>query len=404
MISLLDHQKKAVDELRSGSILCGGVGTGKSITALAYYYSKICNGEIDPIGPMKKPTDLYIITTARKRDTLEWDAECIKIGLSRDSETNQSGVKVVIDSWNNIAKYVEVKDAFFIFDEQRLVGNGAWVKSFLKISRTNQWILLTATPGDTWVDYIPVFLANGFYKNRTEFYKRHVVFDRFAKYPKIKYYINVNRLIGLKDRITVRMDYEKPAEPVRLDILMSYDTAKYSETVKTRWNFEKDKPIESPTELCGLLRKICNSGPERLDELLKIFKRHKKVIVFYNFDYELEILRNFAGKEALIFAEWNGHKHEPIPKSDTWLYFVQYTSGSEGWNCIETDCIVFFSLSYSYRVMTQAAGRIDRLNTPFDHLYYYYFKTASPIDKAIDRAIKCKKEFNERNFVETLDI
>ena len=64
----------ALDRLNNGSILCGDTGSGKSLTALAYYFSKENGGSFeDEYIPMKDPPqDLYIITTARKRDTLEW--------------------------------------------------------------------------------------------------------------------------------------------------------------------------------------------------------------------------------------------------------------------------------------------------------------------------------------------
>ena len=166
-IELRDYQLDAVHRMKNGCILCGGVGSGKSRTSLAYYFTQE-GGCIQPYSPMKKPRDLYIITTARKRDDLEWDEELVPFLLSTKPENNSLYKnKVIIDSWNNIGKYTDVKGAFFIFDEQRVVGSGAWVKSFLKIARWNKWILLTATPGDTYSDYLPVFLANGFFKNRT---------------------------------------------------------------------------------------------------------------------------------------------------------------------------------------------------------------------------------------------
>lgn len=399
-ITLYDYQLDAIKRMRNGSILCGGVGSGKSRTSLAYYFMQE-GGSLDPYSPMKgKPKDLYIITTARKRDTLEWDGELVPFLLSTKPEENKLyNNKVVIDSWNNIGKYSEVKDAFFIFDEQRVVGSGAWVKSFLKIARGNNWILLSASPGDTWTDYIPVFIANGFYKNRSEFTREHIVYSRFSKYPKIDRYVNTGRLIRLRDRILVDMDFDRKTTAHHEDVYCSYDISKYKDAIRHRWDPYKNEPIQQASGLCYVLRRIVNEDESRMVALLEILEDRPRVIIFYNFDYELDLLMDVAYSHAIEVAQWNGHKHQPIPDSDRWVYLVQYTAGAEGWNCIKTDTIVFFSQNYSYKIMYQAAGRIDRLNTPYTDLYYYHLKTRSGIDLAISKALKNKKQFNERKWV-----
>lgn len=388
-VELFEHQKQALEKLHTGSILCGGVGSGKSITGIAYYMTR----EFP-----RKPIDIFIITTARKRDTFEWEHECMKFGLSTNPECSIGGVCVTIDSWNNIGKYISVKDCFFLFDEQRVVGYGTWVKNFLKITKNNKWILLSATPGDTWMDYIPVFIANGFYKNKTEFCRRHVVYNRFAKYPQVSRFVEEKHLNRLRSSILVTMDFHRDTIPHHEKVVVGFDKDIYDATMKTRWNFFKDQPIMESSELCQTLRRIVGSDPSRLQKIKEVMKAHPKAIIFYNYDYELDILRTLD----IPIAEWNGHKHEPLPTGDTWAYLVQYSAGAEGWNCITTDTIIFYSQSYSYKAMVQAAGRIDRLNTPFVDLYYYHIVSMSKIDLAIARALRNKKSFNESAFLKSL--
>ena len=403
-IELRDYQLDAISRMRNGCILCGGVGSGKSRTALAYYYI-LNGGEIkndQHYYPMRSnPSDLYIITTARKRDTLEWEGEMVPFLFTVHSENDDNiyDHRVVVDSWNNIAKYCDVTGAFFIFDEQRVIGYGAWTKAFLKIAKSNQWILLSATPGDTWSDYIPVFVANGFYKNKTEFLREHAVYSRFTKYPKIERYLNTGRLIRLRNKILIDMDFERKTVSHHEDVFVKYDIAKYKEAIRTRWDCFKNEPIQQASGLCYVLRRIVNSDESRQVALLEIFEEHPKLIVFYNFDYELDILKGLYYGDDVEIAEWNGHRHCPIPESsERWVYLVQYTAGCEGWNCIKTDTVVFFSQNYSYKVMEQARGRIDRMNTPYTDLYYYHLKSRSGIDLAISKALRDKKKFNERKF------
>ena len=395
-VQLYDYQVDAVTKMKNGCVLCGGVGSGKSRTSLAYYY--ILNGgkvNQKTTVKMKRPTDLYIITTARKRDTLEWEGELGPFLMSTHPEVNAYKNKIVVDSWNNIQKYKDVKKAFFIFDEQRVVGSGAWVKAFLRITKSNQWILLSATPGDTWQDYIPVFIANGFYKNRSEFIREHVIYSRFCKFPKVDRYINTGRLIRLRNNILIDMDFNRKTIAHHEDVWCDYDVLLYKRLHKERFDVWKDEPFQSAGELCYGLRKVVNSDESRLDAVLDIFKKRGRVIIFYNFDYELEMLKSVDYGKGVEVSEWNGHKHQPIPDGQKWVYLVQYNAGNEGWNCIKTDTIIFYSQNYSYKVMVQAAGRIDRLNTPYQHLYYYHLKSRSGIDLGIARALKDKKKFNE---------
>lgn len=404
---LYEHQKNAVDRMFDGCILNGGVGSGKSRTALYYYFTQF-GGKIDDdvYVKMKDPIDLYVITTAKKRDDKEWEREMVPFLLSKDPEATPYTMKTVVDSWNNIKKYANVTDAFFIFDEDRVTGNGAWVKAYLKIARRNRWVLLTATPGDTWSDYIPVFIANGFYRNRTEFAREHIVYSRFTDYPKIDRYLNTGRLVRLRNKLLVDMDYRKRTVRHDIDVWCDYDVDRYKQAAKTRWNPFTDEPIRNASELCYVWRKIVNGSPNRLAKLLDIFEKHDRLIIFYNFDYELEAMKDLfenymsgipEGKFKM--AEWNGHNHQPIPESESWAYLVQYNAGAEGWNSIHTDTIVFYSQTYSYKMLEQARGRIDRLNTPYTDLYYFHMKSKSGIDVAISRALSNKKKFNEGKFV-----
>lgn len=396
---LYDYQMDAVNRMRNGCILNGGVGSGKSRTGL-YYYFKEQGGSINPdYSPMKKPKDLYIITTAMKRDSLEFEGELGIFRLSTVSDLNYYKNKVTIDSWNNIQKYKDISGAFFMFDEDRVTGYGAWVKSFLKIAKSNDWIILSATPGDTWEQYIPVFIANGFYKNKTEFAREHIIYSRFSKYPKVDRYINTGRLIKQRNQILIDMDFSRKTIPHHEDIYVRYDISKYKDVVRTRWDPFKNEPIQQASGLCYVLRRIVNSDESRQVVLMELAEKHPRMIVFYNFDYELDILKGLYYGNDCEIAEWNGHEHQPIPQSKRWVYLVQYTAGCEGWNCIRTDTIVFYSQNYSYKVLAQASGRIDRLNTPFRDLYYYHLKTRSGIDLAISKALSEKKQFNETRWV-----
>jgi len=403
---LRSDQVEAVNHLKNGSILVGGVGSGKSRTALAYFYFKVCGGYI-PIDELDKgfhkmtnPMDLYIITTAKKRDNKEWEEEADLFMISSIPGVDKiNGVTMHVDSWNNISKYLDVHDAFFIFDEQRVVGYGEWARSFIKITRRNKWILLSATPGDQWTDYIPVFIANGFYKNKTDFMSQHCIMSHFTTFPRIERYIGTARLIRLRESILVDIDYFKKTTDHHIQVPVDYDKNSYLVIFKNRWNIYEDLPVENISQCCYLLRKVVNTDPSRITAMEELLAKNDRTIVFYNFDYELDILRDIVKRYNYTSGEWNGHVHNPIPDTDKWVYLVQYTAGAEGWNCTKTNVVIFYSENYSYKTMVQASGRIDRCDTKYTDLYYYHLKSKAPIDLAISAALKKKKKFNERSFL-----
>lgn len=401
-IELAPHQRKAVRELHNGAILKGGVGTGKTRTAMYYYITAVCNGRVsvngvgDTVAP-QRPRDIYVITTAKKRDDLDWEQEAARFGVSTNREISLGGVQIKVDSWNNIENYTGIKHAFFVFDEQRLVGSGAWVKAFYKIAEQNEWIMASATPGDTWMEYIPVFVANGYYKNRTEFIREHVIFKPFSKFPKIDRYVNQGRLIKYRKDILVEMPFKRHTVRHVKPVITEYDRDLMKRAMVDRWHVYEERPIRDVGELFIVMRKIVNSDPDRITKVLEIQKKHPRLIIFYNFNYELENLRTMGEELGIPMREWNGHKHETIPDSDSWIYLVQYTAGAEGWNCVTTDAMVYFSLNYSWKINEQGKGRIDRMNTPYKDLHYYILRSDSAIDTAITRALAMKQNFNEKD-------
>lgn len=400
-VELYPHQRVAVENMKNGSVLVGGVGTGKTITSLVYFYTKVMGGELNKPQTITNPMDVYVFTTARKRDELDWQRDAAKLAISSDREASIHGIKLNVDSYHNIAKYVgEIENAFIILDEQKMVGNGTWTKSFIKLAKKNQWVMLSATPGDKWEDYIPLFVANGFVKNRTEFKRNHIVYSSYSKFPKVERYLEVGKLLKWRHEILVNMPYARHTTRHIHPVAVDHDRDLMKRVTTDRWHPYEERPLRDVAEMFSVMRKVAYSDPSRIEALMELMQyNHSRLIVFYNFDYELEALRELGEKSPNhVFAEWNGHRHDPIPKANRWVYLVQYTAGAEAWNCIETDAVCFYSQTYSYKQFEQAQGRIDRLNTPFVDLHYYVLKSTAMIDLAVSRALKAKKSFNESQY------
>lgn len=393
------YQQDAVDRMKNGCILNAGVGTGKSFMGLLYYWTEVCDGVYtdDEYKPMKNPRPLLIITTPKKRDSLEWEKDMLPFLLSPDDDANpySSDAPVRIDSWQNIKKYTNVVGYFVIFDENCLSSWGTWTKSFLKIAKKNQWILLTATPGDNWSDYIPVFIANGFYKNKTEFKENHIIMNPFTRYPSIKGYFNQGKLMKYRKQITVTVNDSRITIPIHKDIRCDYDKETEKLVLRNRWHPFEDRPLRDATEMAVVMRKIAFGDYSRIDKCKELHEVNPRIIIFYDYDFELDMLVEMCETEGYVYAQWNGHKHDPIPDEARWLYLVQYTAGNAAWNCISTNCMIFFNDNYSYKKMKQAAGRIDRLNTPYHELFYYHLTSSSFIDKRIKKTLLDKSAFND---------
>lgn len=375
-ISMYEYQLEAIDKLQSGMILWGNVGSGKSRTSLYFYCKNYSN---------KK---LLIITTAQKRNNGEWLEECKVFGL-----------KPIIDSWNNIRKYEKYENCFIIFDEDHLTGYGAWSKTFIKMAKCNDWLVLTGTPGDNYSEFMTVFIAKGWYKNKRDFEENHVIYSRYSKYPKVDRYINQGLLEKHRRDILVKMFVEKRPRVHKEIVITQYDISKYKKAYKEKRD-ENNKPFKNATAFCLYLRKICNEDESKIVKVRELLLKHNKVIIFYNYIYEKEILlKLLKTMKTFNVGEYNGQHHDDIPIGERWAYLCQYTAASEGWNCLLCDTMIFFSMSYSYKAMEQAAGRINRVNTPYKDLYYYYLRTTSGIDLSINRALSTKRNFNESTFI-----
>lgn len=387
-IELKSHQKEALSKIKNGNILVGGVGSGKTYTSIFWYIE-----QFKDLG-----MDLIVITTAANRDM-------IKPGQTKPDwhqSIEDCGVTdYKVDSWNNLHKYAGTKNTCFIFDEQRVVGYGKWAKAFINLTwePTNRWILLSATPGDNWMDYIPVFIANKLYLNKTEFVRKHVEQNPYVSYFSVKAYKGTAVLEKHRKSIVVTMEVERHTTRHREYISCDYDKELYKQVARERFNIFKDEPIETPPEFMSVLRRIVNASDDRINYIRKVLAKGGRYIVFYNFNYELDILRSLCDEANYTYSEWNGHKHDSLPTTDNWLYLVQYTAGSEGWNCTDTNQMIFYSVNHAYKKMEQAEGRIDRMNTPFTDLYYTYLTSDSLVDKSILDAVQKKKRFNETMFV-----
>lgn len=398
---LNEQQRKAISQMKNGSILRAETGLGKTRTSLGYFFTRYGGNlgeEFGYEGRFKMPSylpNLYVITTAKTRDSKSWERELNVYRLYDNDDFHY-----VVDSWNNIDKYRDVKDSFFIFDEQRAGGSGKWAKRFIEIAQNNEWVLLSATPGDKWKEYIPIFIAHGFYRNKTDFMNKHCLTNPYRVWD-IKY-INEGMLIRHRRDITVYMDKEKPANPNHHNIYAGYDKDKYTLIQRDRWNPYSNEPIQNGADLVRLLRRVVNEDYSRIELVAQILLDHPKLIIFYNFNYERDLLRMFAHSVGIDIAEWNGSLHQNIPSSDSWIYIVQYSAGCEGWNCFETDTMVFYSQDYSYKRMHQAEGRISRLNTPYDNVFYYHILSRSTIDRMISRSLSEKKDFNDSKFLNSI--
>jgi len=392
MIELREHQKDALREMHNGCVLYGGTGSGKGYTALHYYIEN------------ESPKKLFVITTARKRNDRDWEEEAESLKIFTMGRYSSKHGEIVVDSWNNIEKYKDVEGAFFIFDEQRAVGRGTWAKMFVKIAKQNNWILLSATPGDTWMDYVPLFVANGMFKDRTDFQRKHVIFKPYMKFPVVDRYINETKLQLLRNHILVEMPYDRLTTRHENWIEVGHNQEFMDLAWGRRWNALEDKPIRDPAELFRTMRQISNMHPSRLEYVLTALKKHRRLIVWYNFDYELELLRRLPASttlgEIVPILEYNGYKKDRLPDEGPMIYLVQYVAGAEAWNCTTVNAMVFYSLTYSWRNFHQAQGRIDRMDNTHMDLYYYMLVSNTKIDSKIQEALERKEDFNEREFVD----
>lgn len=391
MITLRSYQQDAVEALLNGKhIVVASCGVGKGFISLEWARGT-------------KKSNVLVITQASKVKSNDFVEEA-KL-LDEKWYNSQSSFTVV--SWNSLAKWLKehqsenFADYAIIADEIQRIKNYStgMGKSFLKIaSHTKCWAGFTATPGESWIQMMPYFVACGFVKHKTDFTNKFCVTQSFKGYIEIIGYNHEEVLNKWWSGITYfpdtkEMEKQLPSETHKV-VHFKAPTG-YAKVLKTKTRLDTDEFIDTSMAMCHYLRQLCCSK-EKVEWLKEFVESlDTSCVVFYTYIEEGEKIKE-ALKGVKIW-EINGKKHD-IPTADTIgkhdVVLAQWESGSASLNLQFMNYWVSFSPCYSLTTSCQSRGRIKRIGQT-KPMFYYYLKTDHTIENDIYKALKEKRDFSE---------
>lgn len=144
-------------------------------------------------------------------------------------------------------------------------------------------------------------------------------------------------------------------------------------------------------------RQLCNSKDKQQAFIDLINSINDRVVVFYNFDSELDTLKTLVKDRPI--AEVNGHTNteQIYHDNDNCVLFVQYQAGARGLNLQDGNKIIYYSLTLSSDLFEQSKKRIHRIGTKYP-CFYWILQTKDSVEESIYKSLNRQEDYNEELF------
>ncbi|MBL0992197.1 MAG: DEAD/DEAH box helicase [Escherichia coli] len=425
-MKLFDYQKEAIENFESKPLNLSDVGTGKSYMSIGSYVKSECS-------------KLLIICLAPKVNDFVEDSEIFNLnvtalnkGTKKNKELLSESNLVAISfesSWRltELNKWVD-KDTFIIIDESHKVSvsKSKVTKFVMGLSKRAKYnYLCTATPVsngklENW--YPQLFISNVFRKPKKEFEQLFVIKQMrqmgSMRFMQITGYRNEHLLEQMIDEASVKYKRDKGYLPEDY-VYKTKKPAMYNKLKKSRlYKDDNDLRVELDNSsklfnslrqvshgfLNGISKQVSKEPFERLDAILETHN-NERVVIFYNYKWEAEMLKQLLDKLKRPYGEYNGSVKDlkPFKNNDNGVVLAQYKSASTGINdFVISNVMVFNSMPLSSTEYLQAKGRTDRHGQDKTPLYYHIVPD-TPIEKKIFSVVTNGKDFTNEMIEESVN-
>lgn len=301
------------------------------------------------------------------------------------------------------------------------------MKNLIKLTKSSYittTLGLSATPfSNSYIDVAPYLILAGFYKNKSQFLKRHIKhFDKYfapitgpgtgivAK----SYFKDPDLITKRFESIKVSIDtsqYYPKVERFHIKSHLNKDTATQYRQIKLDYkhHINYEYPIQARTEQQRL---ISNHDYEKDLQLLKILQWRKNikqapVLIFYQYSSSLANLLQVLTQSYPLYKIKiiNGNHRlnfEQAPSNPDTIILIQYQAGGEGLDWQWSNLSIFYEAPVQYEKLVQARGRNVRDKSIMKRVYHYELESANTIDSERWNIMKHHKDFTDSFSVSSL--
>lgn len=405
-MNLYAHQKKIVDLLPHKHLLAHGLGTGKTITALA----------------LARRVNLGTLIICPKMLKPKWEREANSWLVNTEYGLMTRGDYVVLSKeefkkhFKTLPRFqaIIVDEAHNTFGSLKSQGHKA-LYAYIKVHNPTYVWLLTGTPYTStpmsvfalgrllgapwkWMDFRDQYFRERYIGRRVIFEPRPGIEAAIAERVK-----EIGSVVRLDECIDV-----PPQTFEEEEFAWTSDQLKALKELKER----ESNPLTRFTKAHQIAQGILIGDEYRPDQFFKCLKndrvvelaeQNEKLIVFSRYNLHLEHLSDMLNEKGILNVVINGatkNREALINTSNAAKRVILLVQAdcSEGWEAPSFGVVVHACLGYSYVKYNQSLGRVLRINAPKPN-YYLTLTTKDSADMLVSEAMRKKESFHDAIFL-----
>lgn len=308
------------------------------------------------------------------------------------------------------AELRQLKDFTMMLDESSMIKNETAKRTkFILSLKPSHTILLSGTPTDGKYEFLYSQLRLlGWKITKTAYYNRYIKTELRSyggpTFRVVTGYKNVSELkIKLKEYGAVFAKAEEVIKLPEKKFIKEYSTVSsdYKKFMKDRVIKIDDKELTGDSTLSKRLyaRMLCSAySKDKISRLIDLVNSTSdRVIIFYNFNTELEALRKVLFDRPISIVNGQVKDLKEYENNDNSVTLIQYQAGAMGLNLQKANRIIYFSLPERSELFEQSKARICRIGQE-KQCYYHIMMCHKSVEEKIYECLLMRKDYTDELF------
>ena len=304
----------------------------------------------------------------------------------------------------------QLKDFTMMLDESSMIKNETAKRTkFILSLKPSHTILLSGTPTDGKYEFLYSQLRLlGWKITKTAYYNRYIKTELRSyggpMFRVVTGYKNVSELKAkLKEYGAVFAKAEEVIKLPEKKFIKEYSTVSsdYKKFMKDRVIKIDDKELTGDSTLSKRLyaRMLCSAySKDKIARLIDLVNSTSdRVIIFYNFNTELEVLRKVLFDRPISIVNGQVKDLKEYENNDNSVTLIQYQAGAMGLNLQKANRIIYFSLPERSELFEQSKARICRIGQE-KQCYYHIMMCHKSVEEKIYECLLMRKDYTDELF------